>query len=369
MKTIGIITMHKVLNYGSALQAWATQEYLIKIGYQATLIDYIYPNKSHLKSKVSIWLKIVRFIKNLKEGFPLKKKKKRFEAFWDKNYHLSQMYETKERLHSTPPIYDVYLVGSDQVWNYDYIKDDTSFFLSFVKHGEKMSYASSFSKNRLTDEYKQKLKILLKDFKALSVRESNGVKIVNELFPDKCHLSLDPTLLLNKEDYTPLIEQSQIIIKEPFILVYILNYAFNPYPYATKFIEKAAQDTGIKVVCLDFSSRQNLKVKNMMHLHDSVGPCEFLWLFANASLIITTSFHGTAFAINFGKPFYSIINDDNSGDDRMKSLIEQCDATNRMIRKNEKIPTISTDLEIDYIQKKLHQLKENSYNYLKKHII
>ena len=199
--------MHKVLNYGSALQAWAIQEYLRKIGYQALLIDYIYPNESHLKSNVPIWLRILRFLKNLKEGFPLEKKKKRFEAFWDKNYHLSQMYETKEKLHSEPPVYDLYLVGSDQVWNYDYIKDDTSFFLSFVKHGEKMSYASSFSKNKLTDEYKEKLKLLLKDFKALSVRESNGVKIVNELFPNKCCLSLDPTLLLNKEDYKPLINK------------------------------------------------------------------------------------------------------------------------------------------------------------------
>ncbi len=368
MKTIGIITMHKVLNYGSALQAWATQEYLNKIGFQATLIDYIYPNKEHLKNKIPIWLKIIRFIKNLKEGFPLEKKKKRFNSFWDKNYQLSQLYETKEKLHSTPPVYDLYLVGSDQVWNYDYIKDDTSFFLSFVRQGEKMSYASSFSKNVLSNENKQKLKFLLKDFKALSVRESNGVKIIDELFPNKCYLSLDPTLLLNKEDYTPLIKQSQIAIKESFILVYILNYAFNPYPYATKFIEKAAKDTGFKVVCLDFSSRQNLKVKNMVHLHDSVGPCEFLWLFANASLIITTSFHGTAFAINFEKPFYSIVNNENSGDDRMKSLIEQCEVTDRMIRIEEMIDNINTKINKESIRQKLNILRKDSYDYLRTNI-
>ena len=278
------------------------------------------------------------------------------------------MYETKEKLHSTPPVYDLYLVGSDQVWNYDYIKDDTSFFLSFVRQGEKMSYASSFSKNVLSNENKQKLKFLLKDFKALSVRESNGVKIIDELFPNKCYLSLDPTLLLNKEDYTPLIKQSQIAIKESFILVYILNYAFNPYPYATKFIEKAAKDTGFKVVCLDFSSRQNLKVKNMVHLHDSVGPCEFLWLFANASLIITTSFHGTAFAINFEKPFYSIVNNENSGDDRMKSLIEQCEVTDRMIRIEEMIDNINTKINKESIRQKLNILRKDSYDYLRTNI-
>ena len=147
-----------------------------------------------------------------------------------------------------------------------------------------------------------------------------------------------------------------------------MNYAFNPYPYATKFIEKAAKDTGFKVVCLDFSSRQNLKVTNMVHLHDSVGPCEFLWLFANASLIITTSFHGTAFAINFEKPFYSIINNDNSGDDRMKSLIEQCEVTDRMIRIEEMIDNINTNINKESIRQKLNILRKDSYDYLRTNI-
>lgn len=366
MKTVGIITMHRVVNYGSALQAWATVEILKKMGYDAKLIDYLYPNGNHYTQRAPITLLIIRFIKNLIQGFPMKRKKKNFERFWKRNYILTRAYDSEKNLAEDPPLFDTYLVGSDQVWNFDYIKNDSSFFLAFVPNSKrKMSYASSFSKVKLDEEQALRLRKHLQDFQAVSVRERNGYEIVKDIYDGNVYVHLDPTLLLGIQDYNKLIIQSTVKIEEPYILVYVLNYAYNPYPFVTKFIEAAANKLKMKVICIDFSARQHLHVKDMLHLHDAIGPCEFLWLFAHASLVITTSFHGTAFAINFNKPFYSIINDVNDGDDRMKSLIKQCGIDNRMIIKNSVIPNITLDVNYTDVNNRLNKLRKESIDYLK----
>ena len=115
--------------------------------------------------------------------------------------------------------------------------------------------------------------------------------------------------------------------------------------------------------CVD--SGRCLKVKDLLHLHDAIWPCEFLWLFSHASLVITTSFHGTAFAINFNKAFYSIINDVNDGDDRMRSLIMQCGLESRMIVKNGVIPAITIDVDFVDANNRLSVLRRESTEYLK----
>lgn len=369
MKTVGIITMHRVVNYGSALQAWATQEIIRRLGYSPKIIDYIYPNVGHETRRTPISLLIMRFFKNLIQRYPIKRKKRYFEKYWNDNYDMTSMYTNERQLKENPPLFDTYLVGSDQVWNFDYIKNDSSFFLSFAPENKrKLSYASSFSKGNLNLEQRQRLKSYLESFKAVSVREKNGFDIVNSINQGIVAIHLDPTLLLREKDYQRLISKSTITIDSPYILVYVLNYAFNPYPYATHFIEYAAQTLRMKVVCIDFSARQHLKVKGMKHLHDAIGPSEFLWLFSHASLVVTTSFHGTAFAINFNKPFYSIINDADNGDDRIKNLIKQCGAEERMLIKGSALPPISLDVNFSNINRKLKELRVDSINYLKSNI-
>lgn len=366
MNKVGIITMHRVVNYGSALQAWATQKIIQIIGCDPVIIDYVYPNKKHKTRNVSPILCLIRYIKNIFQGFPLKRKQVFFKDFWDKNYCLTRTYNSEDELMSNPPLFDKYLVGSDQVWNFDYINNDSSFFLKFAPKGKyKFSYASSFSKGKLDEGMLKSLEKHLKDFSAVSVREKNGYNIVKNIFTGPLSINLDPTLLLNVHDYQSLIHQSAMRIDESYILVYVLNYAYNPYPYATKFIEEAASQLNMTVVCIDFSARQHLKVKDLLHLHDAIGPCEFLWLFSHASLVITTSFHGTAFAINFNKAFYSIINDVNDGDDRMRSLIMQCGLESRMIVKNGVIPAITIDVDFVEANNRLSVLRRESTEYLK----
>lgn len=369
MKSIGILTMHKVLNYGSTLQAWATLKVLKNMGYEAKLIDYLYPNKEHVKSNDNLILLIIRFLRNLYLGFPLKKKRNSFDSFWRSNYLLTHTYSDSRGLKETPPLFDEYVVGSDQVWNINYIKDDNTFFLDFVpKDKEKLSYASSIPLKCLSEEKKKSIAYYLNGFKAISVREKGGFDFIRSFYKGNLQICVDPTLLLNKDDYQSFILESKFKYDKPFLLVYILNYAFDPYPYVNRLIEKVSLELGLSVICLDFSSKQRLNVKNKIHLHDSVGPNEFLWLFSHASFVITTSFHGTAFSINFNVPFYSIINNVENGDDRMISLIRQCGLNQRIIKKDTPIESITIDDSIPDYSEELDNLRSGSLSYLKQNL-
>lgn len=367
MKQVGIITMHRVINYGSALQAWATQKIVNQLGYPATIIDYVYPNSKHIKKKIlkEQIISIFRYCMHFLQGFPQEKKKKAFIEFWKKNYHLTPMFHTADEIIKNPPNFDIYLAGSDQIWNPTQIMNDDVFLLGFVPSEKKcISYASSFAQRHLDEKSASIIKRRLAKFSHISVRENNGASIVSDLLNKKAEVCLDPTLLLSYKDYLFLEKQSKIKINKPFMLVYILQYAYNPYPYATDFIREAYKQTKLHIVCLDFSAKQHLGIKDVTNLRDSVGPAEFIYLFANASLIITTSFHGTAFALNFEKPFYSILNDKSSDDDRMKSLIENCGASERGILKNSAIGHIDMSINTKKITSSLEKLRNESMVYL-----
>ena len=240
-----------------------------------------------------------------------------------------------------------------QIWNPTCIKGDGVFLLDFVTNGKRrISYASSFAQAKLEEKFRKDMADSLRGFFSIAVRESNGVKIVKKLIGKDVPITLDPTLLLRKDDYGPLIKQSSLHIQKPYMLVYILQYAYDPYPYA-----------------LDFSAKQHLGIKDMIHLHDAVGPAEFLSLFANASFVITTSFHGTAFALNFGVPFYSLLNDKSSSDDRMGNLLRLCGMEDRGIIINTRKVRVSTSFDINGCETRLRQKREESIAYLQRSLM
>lgn len=369
MTRVGVLTMHRVCNYGSALQAWATQTILQHMGFEVRLIDYVYPNDYHrlFFPSISLKTKILRALMNCVYHHPMKKKEDAFRQFRKKHFLCTSQIDTKERLLSISQDFDVYLVGSDQVWNMDVLHEDYSFYLDFIPDDKlKVSYASSFSKSDLNNYDIKKIGLLLDRFKAISVREKNGQKIIKELINKDVPVCLDPSLLLERRDYLPLAEESTIKVEGDYILVYVLNYAFDPYPFATHFIEELSRKSGRKVVCIDFSHRQHLKVQKCIHFHDALGPAEFLWLFMHASVVVTTSFHGTAFALNFEVPFYSIVNNVETGDDRMLSLIRECGAESQVVYKDSIYRFNSSEMDWEIVRRKISDLRELSFNYLRK---
>lgn len=368
MKTVGIITMHCVVNHGSALQTWATQEVIRRLGYDATIINYRYPNDFHPKHRNRLKA-IPQFMLHLFQGFPQRKKRKFYEKFWKEHFKLTAPYPNKASIMKNPPLFDIYVAGSDQIWNPQHTNGDGTYFLDFVPSGKKkISYASSFSCSTLKPDYEKNVATWLQSFDAISVREENGVKIINRFLPGKAVVTLDPSLLLTLEDYQPLIDKSTFKTDEPFILVYCLKYMYNPYPYATRFIEEAVRQTGLKVICVDFTALQKIHVPSVYNFRDGLGPSEFLWLFAHAEMVITTSFHGTAFALNFGKSVYSIVKDKDFGDDRMKSILNLCGVPERAIPMGTKDIRFSTEIDKVKIQNQLAKLRDFSINFLKKNL-
>ncbi|HIY37457.1 MAG TPA: polysaccharide pyruvyl transferase family protein [Candidatus Paraprevotella stercorigallinarum] len=367
MKKVGIITMHKVINYGSALQAYALQRTIEKLGYDCEIIDYIYPNEYHLSQwlKMPFWKSWILFIIQLLYGFPQKKRIKLFEAFYSRFLKLSPTcYQSREQLQNNPPHYDIYVTGSDQVWNPKYIVGDTSFMLSFVSNVPKIAYSASFATDSIPDEYRKLYKTCLNEYAAIAVREQKGVEIIKSLSEKNARVVLDPTLLLGAEEYEDIAERSTIHMDEPYILAYILGYSFNPYPYVERLIKHVQQKTGYKVCLLNISNVKMLFSHNTKRLQ-KVGPSEFVYLFKNASFVITTSFHGTAFSIIFNKPFYALVKQGNT-DDRLISLLQLLGLTDRAIFLNSVLPEHIAGIDnTELFSSCLSVVREHSIEYLR----
>lgn len=368
MKRVGIITMHKVLNYGSALQAYALQSVVEKMGFRCEIIDYLYPNAYHLSLRphFPVWKRMVLWIIQLLYGFPERRRERKFWSFYRDFFHLSaKQYRSREEIAECPPRYDIYLTGSDQVWNPKYIGRDMTFMLSFVQvDAPKVSYSSSFATDSVPREYVDLYRECLKSYSSISVREQGGVEIVRGLTGQDAEVVLDPTMLLSAEEYDSMAERSSIQIDEPYILAYILGYSFNPYPYVEELIRHVRKKTGYKVYLLNVSNVKMLFEKDTRRLQD-VGPAEFAYLFRHAAFVITTSFHGTAFSINFQKPFYSLLSRGNR-DDRLASLLSLCGLSDRAIYMGQEFPADINMESSSASVEKLQRLKEKSLEVLRK---
>ena len=350
MKKVGIITMHKVVNYGSALQAYALQRVIEKLGYDCEIIDYIYPNAYHLSqyAKIPFWKSWILFVIQLLYGFPQKKRIKLFEAFYSRFLKLSPTcYKSREQLQNNPPHYDIYVTGSDQVWNPKSIMEDTNFMLSFVsgREAKKISYAASFATDVIPDKYREIYRKCLDEYSAISVREWNGVNIIQSLVGKNAELVLDPTLLLKSNDYDVIAQESIIHMDEPYLLAYLLGYKFNPHPYVDYMVKYLHRKTGYKVVLLNVADTRMWFTPDSVRLR-KVGPSEFVYLFKHASLVVTTSFHGTAFSVIYNKPFYALVQS-NSQDDRISSLLKLLGLEERLVYMGQSLNELQGSLEYD----------------------
>lgn len=335
---IGIITMHRVKNCGSNLQAYALQHKLQQMGHDAELIDYYY--QPTLKGST-----IQRLISNILDalsGFPKRRQKKRFQEFQEKYYRTSQFYD-KNTIVAEPPVYDVYMSGSDQVWNPRYIKDDTNFMLSFADSScRKVSYASSFACDTIPEEYLEKYSKALGQYDKISVREQSGINIIKRITGKDAQLASDPVLLLDQSEWSRLAGDKRPC-KEPYILVYTLAYMFNPRPGIYRIIDSVQNKLGYKVIYLNGTKEEVFK-PNSKVVKD-FGPIEFLQWIKNAEFVITDSFHCTAFSVIFNKPLLGIIKSADSKDGRLTTLLKRVGADNSIMPCNTKLNI--EDFEID----------------------
>lgn len=373
-KRVGIITMHRVVNFGSALQVYGLYEAIKNLGYHPEVIDYVFPNsfQKERKSSKSLFSRIFNkhiikniFFKILRDYTNIWSiQKKRFDEFLNEYVKLSKMYHDRNEILEGPPKYDIVVTGSDQVWNPKHTLGDPTFFCDFADGTPKISYASSFACSELDNIYKESYANLLEQYKFISTREKNGQNIISSIIRKRAEIVCDPAMLIEKDMCLRLAEKSKIKIDYPYILAYILDYNINPHPAIENVIEKLSKKTGLRVIYLECGGVQGNVFHGNKMIFDA-GPLEFLWLVSNAQYIVTSSFHGVVFSITLEKDFYAIT-DTSVSDDRLSSLCVRLGIENRLvINQDKKIDLDEIPIYWDVINKEVESFKKESYDYLK----
>jgi hypothetical protein len=366
---ISLITTHNANNYGAILQTFATQEVLKQYG-TVTIINY---ENKHL----SISLNLVRFLptvhgllgvaKDIFRLLPRYRVLKRFQDFFDEYFILSSLVK-KDHIESLSESYDVYVAGSDQIWNPACVsklrKIDSVYFLGFVPNEKiKISYASSMGGYKYSESEAVAVKELLSGFDSISVREKDTKNYLENILGRRVEHVLDPTLLLSKEQWLNSLGIQRESEPERYILFYCVPKLQGIREIAKYYREKL----GIKLIALDQGLSSGVKVDK--HIRDA-GPREFIALFENAEFIITDSFHGTCFSINFGKPF--VVYTEGMHSNRIKSILEITGLKHRLLNSAENTDCLD-DLIGDKGLKeglvKLADLRKNSLEFFDQALI
>lgn len=315
-KKVGIITYHAAYNYGSVLQAYATQEFLKRIGMTPQIINYRMDEQKRCYSlyRTSYGAKVL--LKDL-EQLPIHAKRaervKRFEEFISSSLDLTEEFSDPNRIIEVATGFDVLLSGSDQIWNkhsnelwnVDWKYMDPFFFVGC--EGKKVSYASSVG--NMTDTELEMIKGKILDFANVSMREESAAKRIRSLFNMPVATVPDPTFLLTSSDWDTLVNDVPHK-QEKFFFFYSLH-GVKMIQLWKPVIEELSYTTGLKAIAITPSIYSKYKSNNIEN-HPEFGPYDFLAAIRDCEFVMTDSFHGTALALNYGKPLLSIMNEGGS---------------------------------------------------------
>ncbi len=355
MIKVGILTFHGSHNYGAMLQAYALQQKCIELGTECSIIDYRSPEmiNDYAVFKKGKTLKIV--IKNLLQVFRYSSNKARynkFEEFIKKNLITTKRYSSLEELKAAPPEMDVYIVGSDQVWNgTNKLKD--VYFLPFGRDGvKKISYAASFGDKVPRQEFTDVIKNLLDEFAAISVREKSGVDYIYNIMEKQAEIMCDPVMLLSREKWETL-GDSDIELPKTYIFCYALGELGN----MQEIIDCIKEMTGFQVVTVCDSIKSQISCDKVYY---DVGPVDFLTLVKHSKCIITNSFHGTVFSLLFQKPFYAVKRREYS--ERINTVLQLFGMEDRYIETSAEVRNI--EVGFDNARDIREDLEQKAVQYL-----
>lgn len=336
---IGILTVPFNNNYGGFLQAFALKKLLTDMGHEAIFINRRRNRKSNYKTKIkSLLIKL-----HLRED-RIKKISKYTDQFKrDYLYPITEEYYTAQELKKCLNYnFDYVIVGSDQVWRYRYAKDSIDDYYCSFLNGTNIphfSYAASMGTDVM--EYPQeKLELcskLLKDFKAISVREQSTVDILKADFGVRhAQVVLDPTLLLDKRKYIDLFKDKYNACQKPYVFTYVLD-----------------ENIELCNAIDDFASQHQMDIVNLRAQTGSIKEIKVIepvekWLSAlyYSDYVITDSFHGTVFSLIFNKPFV-VYGNSTRGLARLEDLLHRFGLSERLVSKSSDVCNI-LDTQVDW---------------------
>lgn len=361
MKKIGILTYHRVFNFGSLLQTYALQKYLEDKGQAVEVIDY-YPERLqkkrllfHVNPKWSrpIWKMIVHLIPAVITrllGYHM------MDTFLAKHVHLTdKVYETEEDLKRNRPIYDIYLNGSDQIWNVETADGlvDKVFFMEFLpEECVRAAYAGSFGKDSFSKESLMEIKKYLSKYSAISVRENSGLSILDKIGIKGGQWVLDPTFLLKPAQWREIEAKTRLPKR------YLLVYNLNRNPRITNLAQRIASEKGLKIVNFAHSFVFIKGAKNIIY----PTPNLFITLFENAEYVVTDSFHGTAFSINFGRQFICV--PAPRFNSRLNSILNLIGESDRLLGDRDDFNIIDRKVDYKKVDKIIDEERRKSYDFV-----
>lgn len=368
MKHVALITLHHVLNYGSVLQTFALAKMLQLLGHRVTVIDYI--THTHRFTQVVMGSKaqhgpLVGALLSLSILPKFLISRLRFNAFIARYLHLTpRRYLSLHELQARPPVADVYMTGSDQVWNSSYNACvDPAFFLDFgLAASRRISYAASFGKTELDPAELARTKALLARYQALGVRESSAVKLLESMGYNGVTHVLDPTLLLSREQWEQFVPPSRLGRGERYILIHCVNKECR-VPLL-EFAHRLQQKTGCRIrstMALNANTGGRLK-SALLGCHRRTE--DFLGLVNHASYVVADSFHGTAFSILFNRPFIVML--PPKYNTRLTSLLQLLGIPERMAGMDDAtLEQMQQPIDYAAVNARLTTEREKSIRYLK----
>lgn len=355
---IGVLTFHRTNNYGASLQAYALCHYLQKLGVDAELIDY--QNRKMEEDYIKAYSVPKGFKRKLRYYLFFSrsqdKRKKAFSDFAALTKTSHKHYSDNFDMSAAASQYDYIFVGSDQVWNYHITGFDWNFYLSFAPSGKRVAYAASIGLEEFDEEYVPKIKEILDGYYRIGVRENQAVELLNHIGVKNCNLVADPTLLLDKREW-------QKIVGNPIVNgKYILVYSFGMTKTMKDFTEELAKMKSMKIVHIDGSPKNIFS--NLWYSARGVGPQEWVNLFYYASAIVTNSFHGTVFSVNFGKEFYTeLLPPPAKVNSRLTNILKELDLEGRIID-NGLCEEMGKDIDYETINIKLKEMINRSTSFI-----
>ena len=358
-KSLAIITWVTHRNFGTFLQAFALQQYLCKKGFDCKILNdssYIINYKPNWKNKLKkLFLKLVQ--KNFRE----------FENSCTKSHSLFNKFKQNmlridydNHLSSLDSKYDIYICGSDQIWNPLFLDDSNSvFFYASFTDKRKIAYAPSIGVSKVPQKYKEKLRKLTMCFDNLSAREQQGVDALHELTGKNVTRVVDPTLLLDADEWNRLLPA-----ESPCNRKYILAYFLTPNK---QFINSA----------IEYAKRKDMRLKMFFtdksyYDYDcdliAAGPIEFLHYVKHAECLFTDSFHGSIFASIFHTQFFTFKRFKNkveSQNSRVENLLAMMRINERLIDENtcDEVYELA-DIDFKSVSKNIIRSIEESKQYL-----
>ena len=349
---IGIITFQRTNNYGAVLQCYALQETLKKLDYDVRVVDYYQPFIEKDNAIVN-WIALKKNLRGLRSFI-------RFVVY-NIRYRLRILYNfasfRKKYLRLTskcsetnvPADFDAYVIGSDQLWTIEHTggKLDPVYTASF-ENGQKRIYAYAISVNERTINAMDSVVLnkIVGKFRGISFREKKSANLIGEKTKRKCRCDIDPTLLAPVDCWDSLLNKRWR--QKEYIALYQVRSYLNSAEIVKQKTSNLARTLGVEIVDLSVYK---------------YSPADFVSIIKYSKCVVTSSFHGTAFSLIFGKPLW-VFKLCDGHDERCVSLLQTVGAANCVVGLDDNLDLIPS-MNYEVISSNIAALRDNSLSYLR----